>query len=282
MNYLKLLIISALFVFVFSVYSFPQKMKAEDVLSRHLESIGTAEKRASVKSQIAVGNGAVKFISQKNLSAEGRIVIASSSEKLFMGMNFNAVDYPLEKFSFDGNRSNVSFTQNGARSVLGNFLQSNNSIIENGLLGGTISTSWALSNLASNKAKLSYEGTKKIDGKEVYAISYTPKGGGDIDISLYFDKNTFRHVRTEYKRIASASAGRTPDQSARQSETRFRITEDFSEFKDEKGLTMPHKYRLLYSVTGQNGTTEIEWLFDLNEFSFNPNIDKKTFSAEAN
>lgn len=282
MKHLKPLILSLFVVFAFVIQSFPQKMRAEDVLSKHLESIGTAEKRASVKSQIAVGNGEVKFISQKNLSAQGRIVIASSLEKLFMGMNFNAVDYPVEKFSFDGNKSNVSFTQNGARSILGNFLQSNKAIIENGLLGGSLSTSWALSNLENKKAKLSFDGTKKIGGKEVYAIGYTPKGGGDIDITLYFDKDTFRHVRSEYKRIASASAGRTPDTSARQSETRFKISEDFSEFKDEKGLMMPHKYRLLYSVSGQNGTTEIEWLFDINEFAFNSNIDSKTFTAEAN
>ena len=274
--------LSILVVFAFSAPSFSQKMSAADILAKHLESIGTADKRAEVKSQIAVGNGEVKFVSQKNLSAQGRIVIASSLGKLFMGMNFNAVDYPMEKFSFDGNKSNVSFTQNGARSVLGNFLQSNKAIIENGLLGGTLSTSWAMSNLENKKAKLSYDGTKKIDGREVYAISYTPKGGGDIDIILYFDKNTFHHVRSEYKRIASASAGRTPDASSRQSETRFKISEDFSEFKDEKGLMMPHKYRLLYSVIGQNGTTEIEWLFDINEFAFNSNIDSKTFSAEAN
>jgi hypothetical protein len=282
MKHLKSFISSLLIVFAFCVHSFPQKMNAEEVLSKHLESIGTSEKRASVKSQIAVGNGAVKFISQKNLSAQGRIVIASSLEKLFVGMNFNALDYPIEKFSFDGNKSNISFTQNGARSILGKFLQSNKEIIENGLLGGTLSTSWVLSNLTNKKAKLSYDGTKKIDGKEVYAIGYTPKGGGDIDIILYFDKDTFRHIRTEYKRIASASAGRTADQSARQSETRFKISEDFSEFKDEKGLMLPHKYRLLYSVSGQNGTTEIEWLFDINEFAFNSNIDSKTFSAEAN
>lgn len=281
MKHIKPFVLLALVLFVFSVNSFSQKMKAEDVLSKHLDSIGTAEKRASVKSQIAVGNGTVKFVSQKNLSAEGRIVIASSLGKLFMGMNFNAVDYPLEKFSFDGNKSNVSFTRNGARSTLGNFLQSNNLIIENGLLGGTTATSWALADLANRKAKISYDGTKKIEGREVYALSYMPKGGSDVDISLFFDKETFRHVRTEYKRIASASIGRTSDESARQSETRFKVTEDFSDYRDEKGLMLPHKYRLNYAVSGQN-VTEIEWLFELNEFAFNPNLDEKTFSAEIN
>ena len=55
--------------------------------------------------------------------------------------------------------------------------------------------------MANKKAKLSLEGTKKIDGKENYVLSYSPKGGSDVDINLYFDKETFRHTRTEYKQL---------------------------------------------------------------------------------
>jgi hypothetical protein len=52
--------------------------------------------------------------------------------------------------------------------------------------------------------------------------------------------------------------------------------------RDEKGLTLPHGYRLVYSITGQNGTTEIEWSFKLSEFAFNQTLEEKTFDAEAN
>lgn len=42
---------------------------------------------------------------------------------------------------------------------------------------------------------------------------------------------------------------------------------------------LPHTYKLLYSVSGQSGTTEIEWNFELNEFAFNQNLDEATFAV---
>ncbi|MGI8641887.1 MAG: hypothetical protein ACR2MG_18310 [Pyrinomonadaceae bacterium] len=282
MNIMKTSALFVLFLSIFSVSSFAQKMKAEDVLAKHLESIGTAETRASIKSRIAVGDAVVKFISQKNQTSQGRIVLASTGEKNFFGMNLNSLDYQSEKFSFDGKKAKVGFVRAGTRSILGNFVLTNNILLEASLLAGTLSTSWALLDMADKKAKLSFDGTKKIDGKEVYAIGYSAKNGGDIDITLYFDKQTFRHVRSEYKRISSAGIGTSPDQSSRFSETRLKVTEDFSDFKDEKGLTLPHNYRIFYSIAGQGGTTEIEWQFNLTEFAFNQKITDNTFDAEAN
>ncbi len=275
--------VSVFFVcFVFSTSVFAQKMKAEDVLAKHLESIGTAEIRASIKTQIVVGDALVKFISPRNTDVQGRIVLASAAEKNFLGMSLNAIEYPQEKFSFDGKNAKVGFIKDGFRSKLGNFVVANDLLLEESLLGGTLSTSWALLDVAAKKPKLSFDGTKKIDGKEVYVLGYSAKGGGDVEIKLYFDKETFRHVRTEYKRTSSAAIGLRPEQSSGFSESRLKITEDFSDFKAEKGLTLPHSYRLLYSTIGQNGTTEIQWNFNLTEFSFNQNLAPNTFVVEAN
>jgi hypothetical protein len=282
---MKIFKLSAFFVLFASLLSttvFSQKMKAEDVLAKHLDSIGTAEARSTNTSRVVVGDANVKFLSQKNQPAQGRIVLASVGEKMFWGLNLNAADYPAEKFSYDGNRAKAGFVRAGTRSILGNFIISNNVILQESLLGGTLSTSWALLNIGNKKAKLSFNGTKKIDGKEVYVLGYSNKGGSDIDITLYFDKETFRHIRTEYKRTSSAGIGLSPEQSSGYSETRLKVIEDFSNFKTEKGLTLPHTYNLLYSISGQKGTTEIEWSFNLNEFAFNQNLADSTFDAEAN
>ena len=257
-------------------------MKAEDVIAKHLDSIGTAEKRQAVKSQLTVGDAAVKYIAPKNQNLHGRIVMASAKEKIFLGLNLNATDYPQEKFSFDGDKSKVAYTRLGARSVLGNFVLTNDLLLKESLLGGTLSTSWALLDLPSKNAKISYNGTKKIDGKENYVIGYSVKNGGDIDVTLYFDKATFRHVRSEYKRTSSAGIGTNPNDSSKFIETRFKITEDFSDFKETGGLTLPHDYKILYTVSGQNGTTEIEWDFKLSGFVFNQVFPDSTFDAEAN
>ena len=103
-----------------------------------------------------------------------------------------------------------------------------------------------------------------------------------MDIKLYFDKDTFQHIRTEYKRISSAGIGTTPGQSSQINETRVSLTESFSNFKAENGLTLPHEYRLFYSSLGQNGTNEIEWISNLTEFAFNQNLSPGTFDADAN
>lgn len=257
-----------------------QKLKAEEIVAKHLESIGSAEKRAATTSMIAVGDATVVFVTQKNQTALGRIVVASSGPKMFLGMNLNAVDYPQEKFSFDGKDVHVAYVRTTERSTLGNFLLSNKSLLEDSLMGGTLFTSWSLANLTGKKAKVSGGGTKKIDGKEVYVVDYSPKGGSDVNITMYFDKETFRHVRCEYKRISSAGIGLRPEQSSGYDETRIKLTEDYGDYKDEGGLMLPHSYSITYSISGQKGTNEVQWKFILTEFAFNQKFDDMTFNPD--
>ncbi len=283
MKHSKLTTLFVLTIILLSVSSvFAQKMKAEDILAKHLDSIGTSQERAATKSQIAVGDAQIKFITRKTPPIVGRIVIAAAGEKNFWGMNLNSTDYPQEKFSYDGSKAKVGFSRAGVRSVLGGFVLSNNLMLEEGLLGGTLSHSWAMLNMANRKAKISYDGTKKVNGKEGYVLGYSPKGCSDVDIKLYFDKETFRHIRTEYKRVSSAGIGLTPDASSRYSENRITLSEDFSDFKTEGKLTLPHGYRIVYSTTGtSNGSTEIEYIFNLTEFAFNQNLAASTFDIDA-
>lgn len=266
-----------LVLLLLSLPAFAQKLKPEEVIAKHLESIGTAEARAAAKSRMIVGDVLVKFISQKNQTAQGRLVMASEGARSLIGMNLNAADYQQEKFTFDGKKAKTAFAYLTQRSPLGSYVDSNNVMLEQGLLGGALSTAWTPLNMGEGKGKLGGGGIKKIDGKEVYAVGYSPKGGGDVDITLYFEKDTFRHVRTEYKRVSSAGIGTSPDQSSGFSETRYKMVEDFADFKDEKGLMMPHTYKILYSITGQRGTTEIEWTFTLTSFTPNPKLDANTF-----
>lgn len=266
----------------FSLITPAQKMKPEEIISKHLDSIGKSEKRASIKNRILVGDAVVTFVTRKSPPAKGRIVLASEGEKLFWGMNLDSVDYPYERFIADGKKTKVFTIRTGGRSVLGNFISSNDFLIEQTLFGGALFTSWSLANPLDKKAKISSDGTKKINGRETYVLNYTPKGGSDIEIKLYFDQETFRHVRSEYARISSASIGRTIDESARQSESRLKVTEDFSDFKTIQDLTLPQTYTINYTIIGQNGTNEVVWKFNLSESAFNQKLDEKTFDMEGN
>ena len=278
MKYKIVLSTALLSMFVMIPFAKGQKLAAEEIIAKHLDSIASAEKRSTVKSLIAVGEVRVEYITQKNQPASGRLVIASEGNRLFAGMSLNASDYPQETIIFDGNKTSVALVRAGTRSVLGNFIQANTLMLSQGLFSGTLSSSWVLLNAVGSKAKISTAGTKKIDGREAYALSFSPKGGGDLDITMYFDKETFRHIRTEYKRTSSASMGRTIDESARQSETRLKVTEDFSDFKESQGLTLPNKYKISYLVMGSS-TTEVQWVCQLSEFAVNQKLDAKTFEA---
>ena len=261
-------------------FAMAQKLKPEEIIAKHLDAIGTAETRAGIKSQMAVGDAVVTFVSQKNMAAQGRIVLASAGNKNFFGLQLNASDYPGEKFSFDGTRAKILAVMNGKRSVFGDFVDANELIVKESLLAGVLAQSWALNDIASKKAKLS-AGSKKIDGKEYYTIGYSAKGGSDFDTTLYFEKDTFRHARTEYKRKLSGGIGYTPNQSSQITQTEYKVVETYSDFRTEKGLTLPHVYKLTYTETGQRGSVEIEWAYTLNEFAFNQPLDEKTFDVDA-
>lgn len=273
-------ILSLAFLLIFTVNSFAQKMAPEAVVANHLDSIGTKEKRAAIKNQLAFGD--VQLTAKGSaVPITGKIVIFSSGEKNVWGMNLNSNDYPLDKFGFNGKSTKVAYMRPGTRSALGGFIVSYNELLKEGLLGGALSTSWALLNTELRKPKLSYEGTKKIEGKEAHVLSYSLKKGSDLDIKMYFDAKTFQHVRTEYNRVISARQGSGIDNSASQSETRYRLIENFSDFKKAGDLTVPTEYTLNYEFySNQAQGSQLEWKFNITNVSFNQESDDTAFNID--
>lgn len=257
------------------------KMTPEQLIAKHLESIGSAEARASMKSVTIVGTSKATFQGRGGGVAEGLAVLASEGDKYLVAMKFNNSGYPFEKMGYDGSNFSVGFVKPGVRSVLGDFMRTNENAFKHGIMSGVLSTYWALNNFDEKEAKLRYSGTKKIDGKQVHQLDYNPRKGSDLNIRLFFDADTFRHVRTEYKRTIAARMGATVDTSAGQSETRYTLVEDFSDFKEENKLTLPHTYKIYMEILTGNGTTSYEWLMNLQQFNFNQQIDVKDFRVDS-
>ncbi|REK02633.1 MAG: hypothetical protein DWQ38_09765 [Acidobacteria bacterium] len=256
-----------------------QKLTADQIIEKHLSAIGDQQSRSLVKNAVLVGDASVKFVTAKTAEAGGRIAIATEGRKSFIGMNFNSLDYPQESILFDGSDVRIGSVRANNRSVLGNFLQSNDKIVSESLFGGVLLQSWGPLFAGENKSRISLDGTKKIEGRETYAVSYSIKGAGGVKIKLYFDKESFRHVRTEYSAMFSAAIGRNPNESAGFSETRLRLTEDFTDFKAYSGVTLPMTHVVNYSASGQNGTIEIEWRFAYTEIGFNQQLAADTFGG---
>jgi len=258
-----------------------EKPTVEFLLGKHLDSIGTVDARNAVHSITIVGTAKATFYGRGGGVAEGISVLASKGDKYMVAMKFNTSDYPFEKMGYDGKDFSVGFVKPGLRSTLGSFLRTNEKTFQSGIMSGVLSTSWALLNFDPKQAKLKYAGMKKVDGKKLYAIEYNPKRGTDLDMTLFFDPDTFHHVRTEYRRVIAARQGANVDASAGQSETRYLFVESFDDFRNEGQLTLPHNYKISLEILTGNGTTSYEWQMVFSKFGFNPLIDDKDFNVES-
>ncbi len=264
----------------FCFSAFAQKMKPEELITKHLESIGTTENRAKIQNIVMRGTSQFSQGANEGVPSQGSIVIASEGNKMLLGMSFPIPVYPFEKITYDADKVRVAFSRPSVRSAFGEYLTRSDEIVKEGLLGGTLSTNWALQDIATRKAKVSFDGKKKIDGKEVYVLSYEFKKGSNSQIKMYFDVSTFQHIRTEYRRTQSAQMGANPNLSASQLETRETLTEDFADFKAENGITLPHTYKITLLLE-QRRTLEHKYTFNLNEFYFNQKLEANSWNLDA-
>ena len=257
------------------------KIKPEEIIAKHLQSIGSDEARAAIKTRIVAGTSQVVFKTAPVGQSYGRAVMASEGMKNLIGMSFVSSVYPREQFGFNGNSFIAAFVTPGVRSSLGSFLMNHDVVFKQGLMGGTLSSAWPFLNLSERIANLEYVGVKKIGYRPAHELKYQPKGSGDLQISIFFDEGTFEHVRTEYRRVIAAPTGDRAYSNVNERESRYKLIEEFSSFNLEQGLNLPHVYRIHLLTDAQSGTFEAEWLIKLTDFTFNQKIDPNSFTISA-
>jgi hypothetical protein len=271
-----------------SALVFAADPKVEDIVARHLDSIGTTEARAASKTRVVQGQSEFKIrVGGGGSRLPGTSGLVSDGRKSVLLIKLSNGDYRGEQFVTDGDAVRIAATTaNHRRSSLGDFVYSQDQIIREGLMGGTLTTAWALLNLDTNKPKLSYNGEKKIGGGEAYEIGYHSRRKDDLTIHLYFDKDTYRHVATTYSLTLASGLAPNPGgpditQSVKQKETRYTIEEQFNDFRTAEGLTLPSKYVIHFTQELQDGTTEVyEWDIAADEVSNNVGLDPKNFQVK--
>ncbi len=258
-----------------------EKMKPEEVVLKHLQAIGEAETRASVTSRVVVGTCKFSYRARGIGQSEGRVVLASEGPKSLIGMEFLERDYPFERLGFDGRTFTAGYIRPGVRTVLGDFLYTNSGLLREGLLGGTLTQAWPLLNMEARNAKIEYDGTRKVAGREAHVLNYLPRKGSDLQIELFFDAATFQHVRSEYQQVVGALQGSTDQNSAGQRSSSYKIVEEFSDYKKESGLMLPHSYKLQFMINDRAGASQFEWVMNLSQYAFNKRIPPESFNVEA-
>ena len=257
--------------------------KAEEIVAKHLDSIGTAEARAAVTSRAAQGTLRFKILVGGSGEAVGTWGRVSDHRKSNFVMRFGTGNWRGEQFIFDGEKTFfAAATASHERSDFGKFAGGQDFIVKEGLLGGVLTTGWAVQNLDPNRAKLEYAGLKKIDGHELHCIEYFSKNGTEMTVKLYFDPATYRHVKTVYS-VLTVPTGITNGivNSAHVQNVRYTIEERFSDFQTENGITLPHHYDLQYSEELQNGSTRVyDWDMTADRINDNIGLDPKNFQIK--
>lgn len=280
-----------LFVFGLSVFTGAvQKMKPAEFLERHLASIGTPEARAAVRNRVASGAATVLLTPdpaiqnvilvphkpdnrpEAGASAEfkrsGNAVFISEGESVRLSLNFSASDYGGEDLAYDGKK---------LRPHVYGRLSVPVELISEGLLGGTLTTTWALLDHTRRRQRLEYKGLKKLAGREYHELQYLfRKDYGnrhvvDIRALMYFDPQTFRHKKTECRILDVA--GIVKGTSMRT----HTLTEEFADFAMAEGLTLPRTYKLRYSSESNRHLTTTEWNVTFSETRHNQQLDRNAF-----
>jgi len=257
-----------------------RKLTPGELVSRHLEAIGSAESRAKVSSRVVSGNSKLVLLIGGAANLDGTAMIVSSGPKFRFGMQFSTPDYTGEDMAFDGSRAATGLLPQGRRSPLSNFLNSQSQPLKEGLMCGVLSTAWPLLRMDQLQPRLEYRGLKKIDQRQLHELSYRArKGGDDLKVLLYFDPETWRHVGSKYSFEIGASIG-TREVANMNTETYFSVTESFDNFRLVDGLTLPHQYKLKYSAEGKGASVIYDWTLIISRISHSESFDSQLFTIK--
>ncbi len=120
----------------------------------------------------------------------------------------------------------------------------------------------------------------------MHEVSYrAKKDAGDLQVALYFDPETFRHVYSQYRLVVRARVGQRSRPSvadpgvANPSElmdTFYKVEEWYGDFRTVDALNLPHSYRLRFEREGP-ASFLCEYGIALDQVLHNQAMDPKAF-----
>jgi|HubBroStandDraft_5_1064220.scaffolds.fasta_scaffold206962_2 hypothetical protein len=264
-------------------------LDVSDLVKKNLEAIGTEQARAAVTS--CVGQAPLHFVVITGGVGiqDGKLVLASAGTQMVALLKLLNPIYHGERFVSDGKKTSIAEMVPGTYSQLGDFVHVHDEILKEGLLGGVLSTNWALSHVGERHPKLQYKGLKKVNGVELHRLEYVPAKRGDLEIELYFEPETFRHVLTTYLMTIGSQLAASETATASQKTTYYQIEERFGDFKQIDGLQLPTRWILRYSSNAQRDPTHptlgeqvysIEYDARGIAISHNATLDPKNFEVK--
>jgi len=272
-----------------------QDPSPEQLVAEYLKSIGEPATLSKVKSISFVGNAEANFILGMSGQLYGTAMLISEGPRTSIVMKFPDINYPGEYFAYDGKAVTVGHIKPGLKSPIADFVFRYNKIMKNGILGGVFSKAWPLFDIKGSRPRSMRVRQVRVDGAELYELEYRPRDDhGDMKIRMFFDPETYRHVRTEYKVSTQDDVttgfnspfegGQVKDMAIGtvRGESFYTLVEKFEDFKQVGTLMLPHTYTFDYMIDGVNQSGFIaKWKIEILEIGFDtPNVDPKLFRAD--
>lgn len=236
------------------------RLTPEEVVARHLEALGQAPASAA---RPRVLEGACRMQIRRGGAADigGRTRFSSEGGHVRIDLKFDHSDYWGESFSYNGDKVEIGFIQPVRRSPLGNFMSAYDAILKEGLVGGVLSTAWPLLDVAGHRAKLKYDGIKKLDGRPVHQLRYQmARGQGDMTVLISLEADTYLHVGTVYSLRLKPGMSQNIEDTAGQVDVYLRMEESFGDYVALEGLHLPRRWSLKYETGG--GASNTFWTWD--------------------
>jgi hypothetical protein len=260
------------------------ELTPEKLIAEHIKSIGKPTTLSSVNSRAFFGSADVEFVQGMFGSIKnGASSFISDGEKLQIVMRYGDLNYPAEYFAYNGDYVSVGYISPGQRSPLADFLFRYNGVMKMGFIGGTLSLAWPLLDADGIQYKLKYKKVK-VEGRELHRLEWPMHMLRNIKIKMYFEPDTFRHVRTDYVvRIQEdISVTRSFDIMSKNivPESIYTLIERFDDYKKVSGMTLPHKYSIEYTLEGQGHSFIGHWTITARKWIFNRTFDEMLFEAQ--
>ena len=255
-----------------------QKLTADELVQRHIESLGSGEALARRQTFVMMGTCKHEILVGRRQNIDGTAQLVSKGNGVNFLIDFAHANYNGEQFVTDGKKATTAFSVPGTRFPLAEFLFSQKAILREGLFGGALTMAWPLLRVAEKKPILKLKGTKKIDGRELHQLVYRiRKRGGDARIRMFFSPEDFSHVLTTYEVQISAQLGASPEQSAGQRVSRFKLEERFGDFRDFGGLKLPATWVVQVSTQGTGPTSLWQWTMKFDQSSDSQEVPDSFF-----
>jgi hypothetical protein len=263
------------------LHSLAQGLSAEELVAKHLAALGTPEARAAVKTRVAQGSAVFRLVVGGGGQIQGTVGMVSEGRKKRFVMKFQQ-NYRGENFLFNGEKVNIGFSNSDqTRSGLASLVYNQDAILREGFWGGALSTGWSLLDVPGRQPKLTYDGLKKVDGRELHRLTYQPRKGTDLKVQLFFEPDSFRHVMTIYSLEVGNNVGRTIVESATLKADRTTLEERFDTFTTVEGITLPTHWTIQYTRELPSGPTSIfEWDLKEDNIQQNVTLDQRNFEIK--